>query len=81
MLLLLSSLLVPPCRPHETYQFAYTYPYTYTQLQRFLAGLPRRCPGVAWRRHLLGRSVQGRRHDLLTVADPAPIGGGLVRRT
>ncbi len=52
----------------EDYYFAYSFPYTYTDLQRFLHGIEvKQFP--YFRRELLGRTVQYRRMDLLTITD------------
>lgn len=50
----------------EEYFFAYSYPFTYTEQQRYLARLEaQRLPFV--RRELLCRSVQGRRVDVVFI--------------
>ena len=52
----------------DTYFFAYSYPYTYTDLQRYLYDLDQR--GMAfYSRELLCRTIQHRRLDLLTITD------------
>ncbi len=57
-------------RHHETYYFAYCFPYTYSYLQRFLHSLDaRNLPH--YRRTALGRTVQERRLDLVTISSPA----------
>ncbi|XP_056459268.1 cytosolic carboxypeptidase 6-like [Gadus chalcogrammus] len=57
-------------REDDVYQFAYCYPYTYSRLQHYLAGLERRnLPYL--QREQLGLSVQQRRLDLLTITNPA----------
>ncbi|CAL8348564.1 unnamed protein product [Gadus morhua 'NCC'] len=56
-------------REDDVYQFAYCYPYTYSRLQHYLAGLERRnLPYL--QREQLGLSVQQRRLDLLTITNP-----------
>eukprot|EP00698_Gefionella_okellyi_P002295 TRINITY_DN12107_c0_g1_i1.p1 TRINITY_DN12107_c0_g1~~TRINITY_DN12107_c0_g1_i1.p1 ORF type:complete len:435 (-),score=66.82 TRINITY_DN12107_c0_g1_i1:93-1397(-) len=56
-------------REDDTYFFAYSYPFTYTDLQRQLHIIDtQRFPYV--RRELLCRSVQNRRVDLLTITSP-----------
>ncbi|KAM8875780.1 cytosolic carboxypeptidase 6 isoform 2-T2 [Spinachia spinachia] len=57
-------------REDDVYQFAYCYPYTYSRLQHYLAGLERRnLPYL--QREQLGLSVQQRRLDLLTITNTA----------
>ena len=55
--------------PHDKYYFAYSFPYTYTDLQRYLHDLEERNLKYL-RRELLCRTVQHRRMDLLTISDP-----------
>lgn len=54
--------------PSDTYYFAYSYPYTYTDLQRYLYDLDQRNMAF-YNRELLCRTVQHRRLDLLTITD------------
>jgi len=57
-------------RADETYYFAYSYPYTYTYLQRYLHSLDiKQMP--YYRRECIGRTVQDRRLDLITITSPA----------
>jgi len=52
----------------ETFQFAYNFPYTYTQLQHELYTMEQRqLPFV--RRSLIGRTLQHRRLDMLTITN------------
>eukprot|EP00297_Palpitomonas_bilix_P006051 CAMPEP_0113883720 /NCGR_PEP_ID=MMETSP0780_2-20120614/9779_1 /TAXON_ID=652834 /ORGANISM="Palpitomonas bilix" /LENGTH=423 /DNA_ID=CAMNT_0000871101 /DNA_START=74 /DNA_END=1345 /DNA_ORIENTATION=+ /assembly_acc=CAM_ASM_000599 len=52
----------------EIYSFAYCYPYSYSDLQRYLLALEMRQMSF-FSRDLLTRTVQGRRLDLLTIHD------------
>nr|XP_032822144.1 cytosolic carboxypeptidase 6 [Petromyzon marinus] len=66
-------------REEDEYQFAYCFPYTYSQLQRYLDALQAR--GFDYvHRELLGLSVQQRRLDLLTITSPGNLGPGAKRR-
>ena len=57
-------------REHETYYFAYCFPYTYSYLQRFLFALDSRgLPHLA--RETLCRTLQNRKCDRLTISSPA----------
>ncbi|CAG9462644.1 unnamed protein product [Pedinophyceae sp. YPF-701] len=53
----------------DHYEFAYSFPYTPSRLQRHL-GLLEALHPPHFRRELLCRTLQGRRCDILTVADP-----------
>lgn len=56
-------------RVDDEFFFAYSFPYTYTDLQRYLYCIERlSLPYV--KRELLSRSAQGRALDLLTITDP-----------
>lgn len=56
-------------RANEVYYFAYCFPYTYSYLQRFLHSLDeRQLP--CYRRECLGRTVQQRKLDLITISSP-----------
>jgi len=53
----------------EVYYFAYSYPYTYTDLQKYLHRLERlEMPFL--QRKLLCRTIQNRRMDILTITNP-----------
>jgi cytosolic carboxypeptidase protein 6 len=54
--------------PHDTYYFAYSFPYTYTDLQRYLHELDSRSLHY-YARELLCRTVQHRRLDILTITN------------
>eukprot|EP00854_Cymbomonas_tetramitiformis_P019492 gene19492-23307_t len=56
-------------REKDTYAFAYSFPFTYTYQQRLLSEA-QELPYV--KRHLLCRSVQHRRVDVLTITEPSP---------
>lgn len=61
-------------RVDEPFYFAYSYPYTYTDVQQYLASLERRkLPFFS--REVLCRTVQNRRVDLITITDPSTGGG------
>jgi len=59
----------------ETVYFAFTYPYSYQDLQMKLASLEERLEtesksaagSILFQRELLGRSIEGRRLDLVTI--------------
>eukprot|EP00041_Stephanoeca_diplocostata_P016834 m.333544 g.333544 ORF g.333544 m.333544 type:complete len:455 (-) comp20504_c0_seq32:749-2113(-) len=54
--------------PEDIYEFAYCFPYTFTQLQEFLGALTaKRLPFVT--RERLTNSLEKRRVDLLTIGD------------
>jgi cytosolic carboxypeptidase protein 6 len=53
----------------DVYQFAYSFPYSYTKLQNYMQLLEKRDMNY-FERELLTMSVQQRRLDLLTVCDP-----------
>ncbi|CAF4625126.1 unnamed protein product, partial [Rotaria sp. Silwood1] len=57
-------------REDDVYQFAYSFPYTYTQLQTYLENIEQRQFDYVQRRPLV-YSVQKRRLDLVTVANPS----------
>jgi len=57
-------------RPDDEYFFAYSYPYTYTDLQRYLHQLERR-GAPFFRRELLCKTIQHRRLDLITITSGA----------
>ncbi|CAF1160127.1 unnamed protein product [Rotaria sp. Silwood1] len=57
-------------REDDVYQFAYSFPYTYTKLQNYLDSIDQRRLDYVQRRPLV-YSVQKRRLDLLTVANPS----------
>ncbi|XP_078723658.1 cytosolic carboxypeptidase 6 isoform X3 [Lampetra fluviatilis] len=66
-------------REEDEYQFAYCFPYTYSQLQRYLDALQAR--GLDYvHRELLGLSMQQRRLDLLTITSPGNLDPGAKRR-
>eukprot|EP00285_Hemiselmis_virescens_P001134 CAMPEP_0173408928 /NCGR_PEP_ID=MMETSP1356-20130122/70955_1 /TAXON_ID=77927 ORGANISM="Hemiselmis virescens, Strain PCC157" /NCGR_SAMPLE_ID=MMETSP1356 /ASSEMBLY_ACC=CAM_ASM_000847 /LENGTH=197 /DNA_ID=CAMNT_0014370303 /DNA_START=17 /DNA_END=606 /DNA_ORIENTATION=+ len=50
----------------DTYWFAYSFPYTYTDLQHYLHSMDR-LNLTFYRRDLLCRTVQNRRVDLITI--------------
>jgi murein tripeptide amidase MpaA len=53
----------------DVYFFAYSFPYTYTDLQKYLYGLDQlNLP--YYKRELLCRTVQHRRLDILTITSP-----------
>lgn len=54
--------------PGDVYYFSYSYPYTYTDLQRYLYGLDR-LSRPFYRRELLCRTPFLRRMDLITITD------------
>eukprot|EP00462_Mataza_sp_D1_P009379 CAMPEP_0175163852 /NCGR_PEP_ID=MMETSP0087-20121206/26025_1 /TAXON_ID=136419 /ORGANISM="Unknown Unknown, Strain D1" /LENGTH=118 /DNA_ID=CAMNT_0016452693 /DNA_START=314 /DNA_END=667 /DNA_ORIENTATION=- len=54
-------------REQDQYFFAYSFPYTYTDLQKYLHGLESLNRDY-FRRELLCRTVQHRRLDLLTIS-------------
>lgn len=57
-----------PCRAKEVYEFAYTYPYSYSQLQRWLLTWQRvQLPYL--QRHLLCRTPHMKRMDVLVIED------------
>jgi hypothetical protein len=58
-------------QPGEEYSFAYCFPYSYTDLQRYLFRLERRCAASYLQRSLLCRTPQHRRVDLLRITNPA----------
>ena len=59
---------LPPCRPKEVYEFAYTYPYSYTKLQRWLHSWERlHLPYL--QRHLLCRTPQMKRIDAVVIEE------------
>ncbi|KAM6327058.1 cytosolic carboxypeptidase 6-like isoform 2-T2 [Podargus strigoides] len=66
-------------REEDTYQFAYCYPYTYTRLQHYLDNLQRRNMDY-FCRQLLGRSVQKRQLDLLTITSPENLRPGAEQK-
>ena len=55
--------------PNDDYEFAYTYPYTFTRLQRQLASWDRAAHRFCTR-ELLCRTPQMRRVDVLTICEP-----------
>ncbi|KAL0021131.1 hypothetical protein WJX77_002577 [Trebouxia sp. C0004] len=62
------SVLFTIDRPKEVYEFAYTYPYSYTKLQRWLLSWERlHLPYL--QRHLLCRSPQMKRIDALVIEE------------
>ena len=55
-------------RAKEVYEFAYTYPYSYSQLQRWLLGWQRQhLPYL--HRHLLCRTPHMKKVDVLVIQD------------
>jgi hypothetical protein len=56
-------------REDDVYFFAYSFPYTYTDLQRYLYGLEQKVLPY-FQRELLCRTIQHRRMDLLTITSP-----------
>lgn len=61
-------------RTKEVYEFAYTYPYSYTELQRWLLGLERSSAPYL-QRGLLCRTAQLKRVDMLVIEDlPSQVG-------
>jgi hypothetical protein len=57
-------------RPDDEYFFAYSFPYTYTRLQKYLHALEaQNMPH--FRRELLCRTTQQRRLDLLKITAPS----------
>ena len=61
------------------YEFAYTYPYSYTELQRWLLGLERvNAPYL--QRSLLCRTPQLKRVDMLTIEEEPKSQVGMVRQ-
>ncbi|CAF0742118.1 unnamed protein product [Adineta steineri] len=62
-------------REDDVYQFAYSFPYTYTKLQNYLDNIEQRQLDYVQRRPLV-YSVQKRRLDLLTIANPALLSKG-----
>lgn len=56
------------CRAKEVYEFAYTYPYSYTELQKWLLGWERlHLPYL--QRHLLCRTPQMKRVEALIIEE------------
>lgn len=57
-------------RAKEVYEFAYTYPYSYSQLQRWLLSWQRlQLPYL--HRHLLCRTAHMKKVDVLIIQDPS----------
>ncbi len=52
----------------DEYFFSYCYPYTYTDLQKFLFNIERRSLSY-FKRELLGLTLQNRRLDILTITE------------
>eukprot|EP01083_Nonionella_stella_P002743 7888_1 len=52
----------------DEYYFAYSFPYTYTDLQKFLFGLDSKKLSF-YKRELLCRTIQHRRLDIITITD------------
>ncbi|CAD7087362.1 unnamed protein product [Hermetia illucens] len=51
----------------EVYQFAISPPYSYSRLQSYLNVLETKFPGNLYERSCLGRSLQNRKLDLITI--------------
>lgn len=66
-------------RAKEVYEFTYTYPYSYTELQRWLLGLER-VDAPYLQRRLLCRTPQMKRVDMLTIEDLPKSQVGMVRQ-
>jgi len=66
-------------RESDTYFFAYSFPYTYTDLQRYLHFLDQQ-DFAFYKRELFCRSVQNRRVDKLTITSPEPQATKLKRK-
>jgi hypothetical protein len=56
-------------RPQDEYYFSYCYPYTYTDLQRFLHNIESKSLPY-FKRQLLCKTLQSRRLDWLTITEP-----------
>lgn len=55
-------------KEEDVYQFAFSYPYTYSRLQKYLEYLEKiNMPFLT--REEIGKSVQGRRLDMITIHD------------
>ena len=66
-------------RAKEVYEFAYTYPYSYSELQRWLLGL-KRVDAPYLQRRLLCRTPQMKRVDMLTIEELPKSQVGMVRQ-
>ncbi|XP_074120744.1 LOW QUALITY PROTEIN: cytosolic carboxypeptidase 6 [Sminthopsis crassicaudata] len=66
-------------REDDIYQFAYCYPYTYTRFQHYLDSLQKRNMDYFFRRDL-GKLVQQRQLDLLTITSPGNLHDGAEQK-
>ena len=66
-------------KEHDKYCFAYSFPYTYSDLQTYLKDLDDRCMRF-YKRELLGCSLQLRKMDLITITHPRNLQKGIKKR-
>ncbi|XP_050529573.1 cytosolic carboxypeptidase 6-like isoform X2 [Daktulosphaira vitifoliae] len=63
------SILFSFDKDDDSYQFAFTYPYSYSRLQNFLSVIEKKKLPF-FKRELLGKSIQNRALDLITITNP-----------